>query len=98
MQKSSIWESSPALDEDHGMTVKEVNFLFSSLSSVFQTAVATNIVYDGKVIWSKTYGALNESAVVPQTPLSSTLFPVASVSKVFTVRFLYCYICSPHVR
>ena len=52
---------------------------------IFQTAIATNIVYNNKVVWSKTYGALNLSAAVPKIPSSSTIFPVASVSKVFTV-------------
>ena len=61
-------------------TVKTVFIIF-----IFQTAIATNIVYNNKVVWSKTYGALNLSAAVPKIPSSSTIFPVASVSKVFTV-------------
>ena len=45
-----------------------------------------NVVYMDKVIWERSFGKMNQSN--PQSPklTSRTVFPVASVTKVLTVR------------
>lgn len=53
------------------------------------TAVTANIVYRSKVIWQAHFGVMNNSEAIKRKPTSSTIFPIASVSKVFTVLMLY---------
>ena len=40
-----------------------------------------------KVIWQKEFGVMNNSETNKRKPTSSTIFPIASVSKVLTVRY-----------
>lgn len=44
-----------------------------------------NVVYMGKVIWERSYGKMNRSNPSAPNLSSKTVFPVASVTKVFTV-------------
>ena len=41
-----------------------------------------------KVIWRGNYGVLNNSEIPKRKPTDETIFPIASVSKVLTVRKL----------
>lgn len=50
-----------------------------------QTAVTTNIVYRDKVIWQAQFGVMNNSDAIKRKPTANTIFPIASVTKVFTV-------------
>ncbi|KAM7424936.1 hypothetical protein ABFA07_023571 [Porites harrisoni] len=52
-------------------------------------AVSVNIVYMDKVIWQKEFGVMNNSETNKRKPTSSTIFPIASVSKVLTTLMLY---------
>ena len=40
-----------------------------------------------KVIWQKEFGVMNNSETNKRKPTSRTIFPIASVSKVLTVRY-----------
>ena len=50
-----------------------------------QIAVSTNVVYRDKVIWEHGAGTLNTAQTPARVPTAKTLYPCASVSKVFTV-------------
>ena len=39
-----------------------------------------------QVIWEKQYGVMNNSEARKRKPTADTIFPIASVSKVLTVR------------
>lgn len=43
-------------------------------------------MYRDKVIWQAQFGVMNNSEVRKRKPTANSIFPVASVSKVFTVR------------
>ena len=49
-------------------------------------AVTGNIVYMNKVIWKGENGVINDSETPKRKPSATTVFPLASVSKVLTVR------------
>ena len=49
-------------------------------------AVTANIVYRDKVIWEGQYGVMNNSEAPKRKPTVKTIFPIASGSKVLTVR------------
>lgn len=50
-----------------------------------QTAVTANMVYRDKVIWQAQFGVMNNSEAIKRKPTADTIFPIASVTKVFTV-------------
>ena len=56
-----------------------------------QKAVTVNIVYMDKVIWQREFGVMNNSETNKRKPASNTIFPIASVSKVLTVRYEASY-------
>ena len=58
-----------------------------SCSMYLQKAVTVNIVYMDKVIWQMEFGVMNNSETNKRKPTSNTIFPIASVSKVLTVRY-----------
>lgn len=58
----------------------------SRLFYCFQMAVTANIVYMDKVIWGGQFGVMNNSETPKRKPTATTIFPLASVSKVLTVR------------
>ena len=45
-----------------------------------------NVVYMDKVIWEYSFGKMNQSDPTSPKPNSKTVFPVASLTKVLTVR------------
>jgi len=61
-------------------------------------SILANVVYMDQVIWQRSFGKMNRSN--PQAPeLSSrTVFPIASVSKVFTALMLYKMYHDKHVK
>lgn len=52
-------------------------------------AVTGNIVYMNKVIWKRENGVMNNSETPKRKPSTTTVFPLASVSKVLTVLMLF---------
>ncbi|XP_029182835.1 putative beta-lactamase-like 1 [Acropora millepora] len=76
---------------------KRLQTLLSSLEALIKqkvnsqgaTAVTTNIVYRDKVIWQAQFGVMNNSDAIKRKPTADTIFPIASVTKVFTVLMLY---------
>ena len=44
-----------------------------------------NVVYMDKVIWERSFGRMNKSNPTSPKLSSSTVFPIASVTKVLTV-------------
>lgn len=52
-------------------------------------AIMANVVYMDKVIWERSYGKMNRSSPSAPNLSSKTVFPVASVTKVFTALMLY---------
>ncbi|XP_048588658.1 beta-lactamase-like protein 2 isoform X1 [Nematostella vectensis] len=53
------------------------------------TAVSASLVYRDEVIWSGGFGVMDKSANPPVPPTPDTIFPCASVSKVFTALMLF---------
>ena len=43
-------------------------------------------MYMDKIIWRGEYGVMNNSAIPKLKPTDKTVFPIASVTKVLTVR------------
>jgi len=65
------------------------SFIKEKVDSQGPTAVTANIVYRDQVIWQAEFGVMNNSEANKRKPSANTVFPIASVSKVFTVLMLY---------
>ena len=70
--------------------ISKIRYMFweSLLSYDLYRAVTANIVYMDRVIWRGEYGVMNNSAIPKLKPTDKTIFPIASVTKVLTVRIL----------
>ncbi|OJJ16982.1 hypothetical protein BKI52_30155 [marine bacterium AO1-C] len=61
----------------------QIDRIFSSFNNPNRPGAAVAVVKDGKIVFKKGYGSANLEYNIPVTP--STIFPVASLSKQFTV-------------
>lgn len=61
----------------------EIDHIFSEYNDPNKPGAAVAVVKNGSIVFKKAYGSANLEYEIPNTP--STIFPVASVSKQFTV-------------